>query len=164
MKIEIVSHLRLVFLVQKEKIENLIFISSPSSPFFVKGTQEAVEASKNHLVLLFDDICRPVENCQEPRKEDIEKALSFSDSCIDDIIVSCNAGVSRSSAIAYLIAAKKFGVEKAVDTLDFFGSWPNDLIISLGAEILGLPILNDEIKKFKGNIRKMTNPFFSPEK
>jgi predicted protein tyrosine phosphatase len=99
-----------------------------------------------------------------PTRENVEKALLFADNCVGDIIVSCTAGVSRSAAIAYLIAVKKFGVQKAYETLDFCTSWPNDLIISLGSEILNLPVLNDEIRKFKNYIRKETNPFYSPEK
>lgn len=157
-------HFGVIVTSKEQAIENLIFISEPTNPFFYKGSKEAVEKAKNSLVLLFDDITYPIEKCKMPTKEDIEKALSFAEDCKGDIVVSCTAGVSRSSAIAYLIAAKKFGVEKAYDVLNFCSHWPNDLIISLGAEIFNLPVLNDEIKKYKDGIRKVTNALYFPER
>jgi hypothetical protein len=52
-------------------------------------------------------------------------------------IVSCRAGSSRSSAIAYLIEASRTSPEEAVHVWDETKHFPNELILKYGQDILG---------------------------
>ena len=46
-------------------------------------------------------------------------------------------GISRSSAIAYLIACTRMPEKKALEMLDYSNHYPNRHIVYLGASILG---------------------------
>lgn len=70
-----------------------------------------------------------------PKKEQIENILN---SCKDgeNIIVHCSAGISRSSATAYLIACTDRSPTEALKILNYLLHFPNWYIVQLGAEIL----------------------------
>ena len=125
-------------------IENLIFITLPDDPFFYAGGEEEFNKAKNRLMLQFDDIEYEITNCVAPTKEHVQQALDFSEGK-DDIIVSCNAGISRSAATAFLIACKKYGMDKAFEILNPKLHCPNALIIRHGSEILNIPDLPDKM-------------------
>jgi len=57
----------------------------------------------------------------------------------EDIMCVCHAGVSRSSATAYVIASSRIGPEKALEFLKPMWHWPNRLIVWLGSQILESP-------------------------
>ncbi len=60
-----------------------------------------------------------------------------------DVIVHCTGGISRSSAIAYLIACRRTGKPtEAIKILNPKIHWPNDTIVKIGAKIFG----DEEIK------------------
>ena len=84
---------------------------------------------------LFDDITFDMPGYVKPEYGHIADILSWSDGK-DDIAVHCTAGVSRSSAVAYLIECKRNGPDLAIRTLDERYHWPNMRIVRLGAFIL----------------------------
>ena len=94
------------------------------------------------LVLRFDDISVPIDDFVEPQKKHIIQALSFADTIGDgSLLVHCHAGISRSSAIALAIIAKRLGAGKEEDSvkiLENINSYahPNKTIVWMTDEIL----------------------------
>ena len=68
--------------------------------------------------------------------EDVQRFLDFSDG-YNELVVACQAGVSRSSATAYLIGAKKWGPIAALELLQPAYHYPNRLIVYIGSKLLG---------------------------
>jgi predicted protein tyrosine phosphatase len=70
------------------------------------------------------------------KEEDVKKLLEFAKDK-ERLICCCHAGVSRSSASAYIVASQEWGPEAALTVLRPFKHWPNRLIIHLGSIVLG---------------------------
>lgn len=92
--------------------------------------KEIVDLCKESLVLEMDDTT--MIRTGGPTKEAVEKALS-----VDYDYVSCKLGVSRSSAIAFLVECNKTDSETAIKQLDSAKHFPNELVLKLGMDILG---------------------------
>ena len=95
-----------------------------------------------HRQWLFDDTDNPAD-LAAPTGADIRGILSFvEDLTLDDeILVHCEAGISRSPAIAILILIQLgMTIDEAIRELFRIrpNAWPNLLILTLGDEILGL--------------------------
>ena len=94
------------------------------------------------LVLCFDDISVPLDDFIEPQEKHILQALSFADRIGEgSILIHCHAGISRSSAIALAIIAKRLGAGKEQDSIGVLEqinphSRPNKSIVWLTDEIL----------------------------
>ncbi len=89
----------------------------------------------SHLHLVFDDINHnPGLPYILPAKEHIEKALEFAKDK-KAIVVACHAGVSRSSATAYLIASRSWGVKPALSILRQGRHWPNPTVIKIASQM-----------------------------
>lgn len=106
---------------------------------------------KGLLILKFDDIEKDEYNkfgerlpyvC--PAKEHIKEALDFARGK-DSLVVHCAAGISRSSAVAYVIACSRMSPKEALKVLDPNYHWPNLKVVQLGAELLGKPEMEKEI-------------------
>lgn len=84
----------------------------------------------------FDDIVTPQDGFTAPTQEDISRILKWA---MDKelIAVHCGAGISRSSAIAYLIACHRSSPKEALKVLDPMKHSPNRLILYIGMEVLG---------------------------
>ncbi len=67
----------------------------------------------------------------------------------DELIVSCQMGVSRSSATAYIIAAAALGPDEAFKVLDKTIHSPNGMVIRHGADILGDPDIVSKMNTWK---------------
>jgi predicted protein tyrosine phosphatase len=93
------------------------------------------EKVKSYLHLRFDDINHnPGPPWIPPAQEHIEKALEFAKDKTK-IVVACHAGVSRSSAIAYMIASRVWGTEEALSILKPGTHWPNPTLIQIGQQM-----------------------------
>ena len=94
------------------------------------------------LVLRFDDISVPMDDYIEPNEVHIERALSFADTIGDgSLLIHCHAGISRSSAIALAIIAKRLGPGKERETVQMLErintqARPNKSIVWMTDEIL----------------------------
>ena len=86
----------------------------------------------SHIHLVFDDINHKLSPAHVmPAREHIEAALEFAKDK-KAVVVACHAGVSRSSAIAYLIASRAWGVKPALGALKKGTHWPNPTVIKIG--------------------------------
>ena len=94
------------------------------------------------MILRFDDISVYADDFIEPQEKHVLQALSFAEKIGDgSILIHCHAGISRSSAIALAIIAKKLGEGKEVEsvkTLEKINphARPNKLLVWLTDEIL----------------------------
>ena len=96
------------------------------------------ELSKNYnsiLAVYFDDVEFPEDPYQMATEDQIRQILDWTKDK-DDILVHCTAGVSRSSAVAYLIACSKVGISAAIKVLNYWLHDPNKHVLKLGAIIL----------------------------
>ena len=94
------------------------------------------------LILRFDDINKPMDDYVIPQMSHIKRALEFADKIEDgSLLIHCHAGISRSSAIALAVIAKRLGSgkeEEAVNTLEHINPncRPNKSIVEMTDELL----------------------------
>lgn len=102
------------------------------------------------LALNFDDVYdqRKHSDYKLPSMADVKSVIEWSRGK-DQILVHCHAGISRSSAMAYLIACDKVGAQAAVGVLNPFLHWPNPLIVKMGGEFLGDPKVEEGFINWK---------------
>ena len=131
---------------------NIIFITNPGDPFYKSEMRGLIAHAKESLVCQFNDIEFNTVSRNGPQTEDVKTILEFANGK-DDLIVCCHAGVSRSSASAFVIACSREDPEEAVKILDVHKHDPNGLIIKHGAELLDKPTMVEVIQGFKA--RKM---------
>ncbi len=110
-----------------------------------------VEKAKNAFYLVFDDIREEHSKYKACTKEQIARVLEWGKDK-EDITVCCHAGISRSAAIAYLLACQKDG--EGLKVLDRGMHCPNRRVVKFGAEIL-----NDEriYEKYRKWLKEGTN-------
>lgn len=149
MEITIAGHRRAAEILEASPNQiDVIFISSPDAVYAVEGSSKIEGLAKECCTLLFNDVSQPIGNKVTAKKEDVQKALDFAKNK-EKILVSCQAGVSRSAAIAYLIAAQEAGVNEAFSVLNPEVHMPNSLIIRHGAFILNNPDMMDLMDRWK---------------
>lgn len=95
----------------------------------------------NHLALVMNDIAAPREGLILPARDHVERLLSFARESRSPLAISCYAGVSRSTAAAYVVAcamAPHVGEADLARRLRALSpsATPNPLIVALGDEIL----------------------------
>ena len=102
---------------------------------------------KDIIVEAFDDIEKPRTGLVLPSMAQIRRILEWSHGK-DDFLIHCTAGISRSSAIAYLIKCMESSPETAVQILDKKIHYPNLCVVRLGSEFLGNRQIYRTIKEF----------------
>jgi predicted protein tyrosine phosphatase len=111
---------------------DLLVISNPGS-----GLPSGVEPLARRLLHLeFDDFSEPREGVVLVTSADIERVLDWAQDH-QNLVVCCHAGVSRSSAMAYVIACRTRSPAEALTLLLPGWHYPNERIVRLGAEVLG---------------------------
>lgn len=149
MQITIAGHRRASEILEAAPNElDVIFISSPDAVYAVEGSAKIEGLAKECCTLLFNDISVPRGEMIPAKREDVQRALDFAKGK-DKILISCQAGVSRSSAIAYLVAAQEVGITEAFNVLNPVVHMPNSLIVRHGAFILGEPDIVDLMDRWK---------------
>ena len=129
----ILGRAALLDLVKAEpKKHKAIVIYEPGKYGLVK---EIVDNCESALALEMDDTTVIREG--SPTKDQVESAIMSNMK-----IVCCKQGISRSSAIAFLIESNISSPEEAIKILDERKHFPNELILKHGMDILG-----DKIKK-----------------
>ena len=121
-----------------------------------KGTDQYIMGMADDVLQLnFDDIdlkgnvttakdrLKELDNKKNviiPTAGHIQEALNWAGDK-KDLIVCCHAGVSRSTAIAYLIACKYNFDDpyQAIKILDRRAHYPNNLMVKMGSELLNNP-------------------------
>ena len=115
----------------------VLLITNPNSRDS-KAIRHIQTVAASCLTLRFHDIRQPIEGCVEPRREHIEKALKWSRILrVEDLLVTCHVGISRSPAMAYVLACSVMPPREAIKVLDPSRHIPNKLIIRLAADVLG---------------------------
>lgn len=159
-RIEILSHREFVQRAFQNTPRNLIFISNPEYPFIVEHSEEAVGRVANSLVLLFDDVLAVERGSNVPEKRHALDAICFAQG-LDELVVSCRMGVSRSAAIAFAVVAKRSGIAEAFRFLNPERHSPNDLIIGHIQELLDLPYLSEAMAAWKKEQQKEFDYYIS---
>jgi predicted protein tyrosine phosphatase len=149
MKIQIRSHEGALELVQQQPFHHdIAFITSPQTPFPVPGSEGILKKARNSIMLQFDDVDGPMEDFVPPRREQIKELLEWA--CDKtNLVISCRAGISRSSAAAVVVMASRVSILDALTILEPETHWPNLLIVQYGEEILRKPGLTDAVREWK---------------
>ena len=95
----------------------------------------------------FDDIESPDDELKVVTRAKITRILKWAKGK-DNIVVHCTAGISRSSAVAYLIACSRMHPSKAIKILDPTLHSPNTLVIFHGIKILKDMAVFEHYKKW----------------
>jgi hypothetical protein len=152
LEITICGHRRAVqILKEKPKELDILMISSPEpygSFFGVEGSEQIPELARECKMIAFHDIDFPRPGYHPPSKEDIQEALKWAKGK-KKIIVACQAGISRSSATAYVIKCTTTDPRSALLILDEDKHSPNMMIIRHGADILQKPEMVDIVLDWK---------------
>ncbi len=134
------------------------FISqNPNHPLIAIGesssnaVKELTSIAKNCLCLIFDDIEFNHLSRQMVSEEHIKEALNWATDK-PDIVVACRAGISRSSALAYLIECTRKSPDKALGVLNLNEHQPNRLVVKTGSELLKNPEISDQYDKWMGQM------------
>ena len=138
MKIRILgrSNLKELMKAEPKQHEVLHYTGAGEGP-----VQEVKDHAKEWFHIAADDLDHyNLKMHFPPTANNIAEALEWSKNRTE-LIVACQAGISRSSATAYVIAARVLGPEAALDILEKGYHWPNRLIVYLGSKLLK----NDEI-------------------
>jgi predicted protein tyrosine phosphatase len=133
---------------EKPGYYDLLFITSPRMPFGCPGTETILEQGRSGLMLQFDDINGPFPDMTEPRREHVEAALAWSRDK-SNFLVACQAGISRSSGMAVVLRASRMPITEALNILDPMIHHPNQLVVRLGEEVLGVAGLVDAVSEWK---------------
>lgn len=124
----ILSRAALLDLVMREPKEHSAVVIHEVGKY--EAVDDIVRNCKQALVLEMDDITS--DRPGSPTKEQVQRAIN---SGYD--IVACKQGISRSSAIAFLIEAHRTTPQEALLLWDVKKHFPNELIMKHGMEILG---------------------------
>ncbi len=137
-KIAIYSLEAIVELVSRKKTNlNIVSIRSSRMPEdLYKVFEHYPKNFKSIIMEEFDDIESPDDMFIVPEEEHVKRILEWAKDK-NNIAVHCTAGVSRSSAIAYLIACSKMPASEAIKVLNPNFHSPNDLVILHGIKLLG---------------------------
>jgi predicted protein tyrosine phosphatase len=108
---------------------------------------------KEYLDIRFNDTTFP-ERHNAPTLENMATILEWAKKQEDKfMLVACRAGISRSSATAYLIECQRSSPQEAIKILDDNIHCPNELMIKYGAVILGqhvIPPIKEFLEKTQG--------------
>ncbi len=126
--------------VASTRAERLLSLLSPSAEM----TRPRAIAESNHLLLSLHDIVEPQEGMTPPGEGHMQTLLDFAKSWdrARPLVINCYAGISRSTASAYIIAA---ALEPSRDERELANTLrraspsatPNVRLISLADAMLG---------------------------
>ena len=132
--IEILPRVLIREIVSEEPgTHNAILIASRE-----EEVSDIVPNCKNAFCSYFGDTTI-AERPDAPTREQVSNILEWAKD-IEDLLISCQMGVSRSAAIGYLLSASRSDPYSALDILKPAVHMPNELILKLGEEILGIDI------------------------
>ena len=145
MNIKILSRTKILDIcgANPNKFDTITIVESVLNLYDSNRIEQIQWLSKSNLTLTFDDVTSALKygtiEYMLAKKEDVVAAIEFARDK-DELLVACAAGVSRSSAIAYIMLRTKHSVEDSIAQLNFNKHWPNNHILKLGEDIIGLPL------------------------
>lgn len=121
------------------EIQHLLSITSPGDEKPIQGFQNI----KNRLWLRFSDDSEPTP--YGPKRKHVEKAIEFGRKCQSmggTLLIHCEAGVSRSTGMAFVILCDHMGVTKEEAAMEEVfrirsQSHPNLMVVTHADDILG---------------------------
>ncbi len=161
-------------IVKKYEPSKVVSVLGPGTPFpaFNDYGQE------RHLKIELDDIRKPVAGHVPPSKIHIQTLIGFLEKWDPQtpLLAHCWAGISRSSATAFIAACMHNKNHDEQDIADMIAdnsptAFPNTLMVSLADDILGREgrmakaaqkICADETRKINIYTIDQTNPFSIP--
>ena len=115
---------------------NLVSIRSSNIGINIYDVIDNAKDNYNSIIsVTFDDVERDEPGYITPDEKQIRDILDWAKDK-NNIVVHCTAGISRSSAIAYLIACTKMPKEQAIKYLNFTLHCSNHYVVNLGALVL----------------------------
>ena len=132
-------------LVPEFRPTHLLGILDPSTP--EPAIYDHDPDSRTTLLLRFQDI--DASQPDGPTAEHVREIIAFADEVRGAharsparLLVHCHAGISRSTASAYIALARDFGLERADDAFRALlrttvNPWPNRRLVSLADDALG---------------------------
>src|SRR5439155_23070713 len=126
--------------VARAQASHLVSLINDNTPV----TRPQSISAGNHLFLGVNDIVEPMEGMVLPAEDHVRDLIAFVDNWDRQrpIVVHCFAGISRSTAAAYITlcavnAARNEGeIARHIRSASRFAS-PNPLIVALGDRLLG---------------------------
>ena len=156
MEIRIESYLSGSHLLEcePEKWDAIVILDSDiPEPEFV------AEMTQSHLFLNFDDIESPAWGKRIVSSQMVKSALRFAKKS-QHLLVSCRAGQSRSSALAYTIAFENGGAELALKVLNPERHRPNEQVLEEAKQVCHDPGFIFNYRKWKDeNARGSLSPY-----
>jgi predicted protein tyrosine phosphatase len=149
MKIQIAGHREAARLVEDAPGQfDVVFITSPHDPYAVAGSDTIAGRARSFLMLQFDDIEGPADGYVHPHPLHVKEVLVWTGDK-DNLLVSCQMGISRSSAMAVIIMASRSSLVDALAILQPEVHRPNPLLIEIGEAVLGKPGLVESVVEWK---------------
>jgi len=125
-------------------VSHAISILDPEAP--VPRVFGAYATLRDHWVLRFHDISRPLRGARPPEREDVAELLSYGEALARaegpaHLLIHCHAGISRSTAAAAIVLAqhrpgREIEAFRKVVRLRPM-AWPNSRMIRLADDLLG---------------------------
>ncbi len=135
--------------VRSRKMDlNIVSIRSSDCPEEEYSFFEKYRGNYSSIVIEeFDDIEFPDDKFKIVTCAEIERILLWAKGK-DRIAVHCTAGVSRSAAVAYLVACSRMSASEAIKVLDPDIHYPNALVLLEGMKILKDRSIEDQYRKW----------------
>lgn len=126
---------------ERLKPSGLITLLSPASTLPVRPSTLAAD---RHLTRLFHDIGGPTPGLTPPSEADVEAVIAFGRSWDrrSPLLIHCFAGISRSTAAAFIIAADLYPHMSEATLASAMraaspSATPNDLMVGMADDLLG---------------------------
>lgn len=149
MEVTILGHRKAVELMEEFPNQlDIIFISSPDGRFSVMNSFRIPELAKEICEILYHDVEFSIAHMDPPKIYHVQKALDFAKGR-DKLIVACQAGISRSSATAYVVKTAEVGPVEALKVLNPKVHQPNMAVVRHGADILNEPDMVHLVQEWK---------------
>jgi predicted protein tyrosine phosphatase len=127
---------------------DVVYITSPLFPFPVEGSETILELARSALMVQFDDVEGAMDGLAAPQRHHVASVLDWA-AGKSNFLISCRAGISRSSATAVVIRASRMPIGEALEVLVPRLHYPNQLVVQHGEAILGKPGLADAVREWK---------------
>jgi predicted protein tyrosine phosphatase len=145
MNIKILSRKLFADVIRNEPNQHDAVIIHELDQQTIKWIDRLKPLCRSYICLDFEDVVGL--DPTGPTIDHVTKALDWATEK-DEIIVTCQAGISRSSAIAYLIGCLKDTPEKAAELFEDH-HYPNELVIQHGITIFGEKITPPVLEFYK---------------
>jgi predicted protein tyrosine phosphatase len=127
----------------KRRFDAVLTIEDPEGQKFFRCLRFHKKPEPHHKVLKFEDLDQPYTSIVTATRSDILEILRFTKKHGgENLLIHCNAGISRSTAAGLLFLSDRLGPGKERKALDELiaiqpSAVPNLLIVQLGDQILG---------------------------